>query len=86
MSRTPRTGDLTVEYIRSELAKNRYIGDLFEALQFMLDEYDVQDIFIRGYRKQVEAYQEVIDAMFVHPVGKYEDMSGSFKVTDDKTD
>lgn len=31
---------LTVAYIRDELRNNRYVGDLFEALTFLLGEYD----------------------------------------------
>ena len=31
----------TIAYIRSELRNNRYVGDVFDALKFLLHEYDV---------------------------------------------
>lgn len=37
---TTRDGPLTVDFIRSELQHHRWSGDIFEALQFMIDKYD----------------------------------------------
>ena len=31
---------LTIAYIRDSLRRNEYVGDMFEGLQFMLDQYD----------------------------------------------
>lgn len=44
---------LTIAYIRNELRNNRYGGDLFEALQFMLEQYDQVNSKLKVYTKPI---------------------------------
>lgn len=39
--RSFRDQPLTVAYIRDSVRKKSYVGDLFEALTFMLEQYDI---------------------------------------------
>lgn len=48
------TSDLTVAYIRDSVRKNAYVGDVFEALTFMLNEYDKVYGALRRFTKPVE--------------------------------
>lgn len=56
MTRISRITDepLTVAYIRDELRNNRYGGDLFDALRFMLKEYDTLNSKLKTYTKPSE--------------------------------
>ena len=46
--------ELTVAYIRNELRRNQYCGDLFDALRFMLKEYDEVNSKLKLYTKPRE--------------------------------
>lgn len=45
---------LTVAFIRDELRRNQYSGDLFEALKYLLMKYDEQNTMLRAYTKPRE--------------------------------
>lgn len=45
---------LTVAYIRDSIRRNVYVGDLFEALAFMLTQYDIVNTRLKAYTKPTE--------------------------------
>jgi hypothetical protein len=45
------TKPLTIAYIRDSVRRNVYIGDLFEALTFMLTQYDIINSRLQHYTK-----------------------------------
>ena len=45
---------LTVAFIRDELRNNRFQGDLFDALRYMLDQYDNVNGRLKTYTKPRE--------------------------------
>lgn len=45
---------LTVAYIRDGIRRNCYVGDLFEALDFMLTQYDIVNTRLKAYTKPTE--------------------------------
>lgn len=49
-----REQPLTVAFIRDSIRKKQYIGDLFEALSFMLTQYDIVNDRLRSYTKPTE--------------------------------
>lgn len=49
-----RSEPLTIAYIRDSIRKNSYAGDLFEALEFMLTQYDIVNDRLRSYTKPTE--------------------------------
>ena len=54
----PFLGDpehLTVDYIRDQLNRNQYNGDVFRALKFMVQEYDVTYESLNIYRANCKA-------------------------------
>ena len=44
----------TIAYVRDAVRKNAYVGDMFEALEFMLQEYDYLNAKLKTYTKPVE--------------------------------
>lgn len=44
----------TIAYVRDAVRKGAYVGDLFEALEFMLQEYDFINSKLRVYTQPVE--------------------------------
>lgn len=52
----------TVAYIRDELRNNRFGGDLFDGLRFMLEQYDQVNTHLKRYTHPKEyVYVEKLD-------------------------
>ena len=49
-----RDQPLTVAYIRDAIRKKAYVGDLFEALEFMLKQYDIVNSRLKDYTRPTE--------------------------------
>ena len=45
---------LTIAYVRNELRNNRFGGDLFTALRFMLEQYDQVNAVAKRYTQPIE--------------------------------
>lgn len=52
---------LTLAYIRDSVRSNAYVGDLFEALEFMLLQYDIVNNRLKQYTNPTE-YKIVSDS------------------------
>lgn len=50
----PEKSPYTVAYIRDELRRNQFQGDIFEALEFLLREYDTVNRKLQFYTKPRE--------------------------------
>lgn len=51
---------LTIAYIRDSIRRNTYTGDLFEALEFMLLQYDIVNTRLKEYTNPTE--YKVVDS------------------------
>lgn len=56
-----RDQPLTIAYIRDSIRKKSYAGDLFEALEFMLVNYDIVNQRLQHYTRPTE-YKVVLDS------------------------
>lgn len=45
---------LTIAYIRDQVRRNQYIGDMFEGLQFLLQQYDIVNDRLKAYTRPQE--------------------------------